>query len=159
MNVCGCVRKGRQEGQRSFGHGGELCRLQAGGEAICLCFQMAGAAATKGQQIVTRTRPYRGRGTTCLRQEGGGGGVGGQTQVYTLSLVHVVTCGISFGLKKPGAKGSWWEFIRGLLDAEPPYPPIKCHYQVTSPAPPLQGLCQKVAFEAPSNDPSAPPGV
>lgn len=49
--------KGRQEGRRSC----TVKDFQAGW-AICLCLQMAEAAATKGQQNVTRTRPYSGCG-------------------------------------------------------------------------------------------------
>lgn len=41
-------------------------RPQAGWLTICLCFQMAGAAATKGQQNVTRTRAHTGwRARVC----------------------------------------------------------------------------------------------
>lgn len=36
------------------------CRDFQAGQAICLCLQMARAAAAKGQQNVTRTRPYSG---------------------------------------------------------------------------------------------------
>lgn len=52
------------------------------GQPICLCLQMAGAAAIKGQQNVNRTRPYSGCNHEPVTR--GGTHPGGVTQ--TLSL-------------------------------------------------------------------------
>lgn len=62
---------------------GGLAGYRRAGQAICLCLQMAGAAATKGQQNVTRTRPYS-AGTTCLWR---GEGTPRWNNTWTLSLV------------------------------------------------------------------------
>lgn len=62
---------------------GGLTGYRRAGQAICLCLQMAGAAATKGQQNVTRTRPYS-AGTTCLWR---GEGTPRWNNTWALSLV------------------------------------------------------------------------
>lgn len=54
------IWKGQKEAHAIW-NSQRLCGPQGVYPTICLCLQMAGAAAAKGQQNVTRTRLYRGR--------------------------------------------------------------------------------------------------
>lgn len=70
-------------GRAYISDSGGFAGYRRAGQAICLCLQMAGAAATKGQQNVTRTRPYS-AGTACLWR---GEGTPRWNNTWALSLV------------------------------------------------------------------------
>lgn len=86
------------------------------GQPICLCLQMAGAAAIKGQQNVNRTRPYSDCNHVPVTR--GGTHPGGVTHRHFLSGFHPhntpIMCMHVVRYQGTGPWCSWW----------PVYPPL-----------------------------------
>lgn len=92
---------------------GSFTGYRRAGQAICLCLQMAGAAAIKGQQNVTRTRPYS-VGTTCLWR---GEGTPRWNNTWALSLFCT-----NNNMSLIGTHVVWYPAAGGLFQSSLPSP-------------------------------------
>ena len=91
-----------------------LRRPQTGWLTICLCFQMAGAAAAKGQQNVTRTRPYTSRDHVPATS-GGGGHTQVEWHTATFSLSSSCTHTHTHTHTQPSSLASWGRALVQLV--------------------------------------------